>query len=115
MKHMKHNLISLTFIFCANFAVASASSVFAPITLSTQLDDMALSVESSLMDEIGMVEINNQDTQAATCRVTFHNGPEPDTIRKAHLPAGTKKLISRSFGRSIISLKINVDCKKSVI
>ena len=112
---MKHTLTSLTFLWLASLATASTASFYAPITLTTHLDDMALTVESSLMDEIALLEINNQDNQAATCQVTFNNGPEPQTIRKAHLSAGTKKLISRSFGRSIISLKINVDCKKVVI
>ncbi len=112
---MRYILISFLFLLGTNLDTDSSLYSFAPITLHTQLDDMALTVETNLTGKIGMVEINNKDTQAAACRVAFHSGPEPDTIRKAHLPAGTKKLISRSFGSSLIALRINVDCKKAVL
>ncbi len=90
----------------------AAADGFAPVKLYPNLDGMKLSIESSLIDELAMIELTNNDTATATCSVIFHNGPEAETTRKTSLAPGEKKLLSTAFRRNVISVRVYVNCKK---
>jgi len=92
--------------------MVAAANGFAPVKLNSNLDGMTLSIKSSLIDELAMIELTNKDTVSANCSVTFQNGPEAETTRQTSLAPGKKKLLSTSFRRDVISVRIYVNCKK---
>jgi len=107
----KHRLFWV-FILWAGISMVAAANGFAPVKLNSNLDGMKLSIEASLIDELAMVELTNKDTATASCSVIFHNGPEAETIRQTSLAPGKRKLLSTTFRRDVISVRIYVNCKK---
>ncbi|MEE1923822.1 3-phosphoglycerate kinase [Pseudomonas sp. 148P] len=62
-------------------------------------------------NDMTTITLNNYGDSAASCRVTFRNGPETPRVRRVEVPAGKSLDVNASFNKQIIKMRIAVDCK----
>ncbi|MCV9921804.1 MULTISPECIES: 3-phosphoglycerate kinase [Pseudomonas] len=61
--------------------------------------------------DIGSISLNNYGEVAASCKVTFRNGPEAPRVRRVNVPAKQSVDVTAKFNRQIIKLRIGLSCK----
>jgi hypothetical protein len=61
--------------------------------------------------DIGSISLNNYGEVAASCKVTFLNGPEAPRVRRVNVPAKQSVDVTAKFNRQIIKLRIGLSCK----
>ena len=84
-----------------------------PIFVNKTLNDLDVSVESSLLGLKGMAFIKNNEEQPIQCHVTFKNGPELPVKRRETIKPGVKKVVEANMNRVIVKLTIDVVCDKT--
>lgn len=84
-----------------------------PIFVNETLNDLDVSVESSLLGLKGMAFIQNNEEQPILCHVTFKNGPELPVKRRETIKPGVKKVFEANMNRVIVKLTIDVKCDKT--
>ncbi len=60
--------------------------------------------------DIGSISLNNYGEVAASCKVTFRNGPEAPRVRRVNVPAKQSVDVTAKFNRQIIKLRIALSC-----
>mgnify|MGYP000371487625 FL=1 len=100
--------IALGGILLATILPSSATPVF----VNETLNDLDITVESSLVGQRGMAFVQNNESEAIMCDVTFKNGPELPVKRRSSVNPGVKKIVETTFGRKIVKLTIDVVCNK---
>ncbi len=83
-----------------------------PIFVNETLNDLDVSVESSLLGLKGMAFVQNNEEQAILCHVIFKNGPELPVKRRDTIKPGVKKVFEANMNRTIVKLTIDVVCDK---
>jgi len=95
------------------FLQSMAATVSAtPIFVNETLNDLDVSVESSLLGLKGMAFVQNNEEQPILCHVTFKNGPELPVKRRETIKPGVKKVFEANMNRVIVKLTIDVVCDK---
>lgn len=61
--------------------------------------------------DIGSISLHNYGEVAASCKVTFRNGPEAPRVRRVNVPAKQSVDVTAKFNRQIIKLRIGLSCK----
>lgn len=61
--------------------------------------------------DTGSITLNNYGQVDASCRVEFNNGPEAPRLRRVQVKAGESLDVVAKFTRSIIKLRIKLDCE----
>ena len=84
-----------------------------PIFVNETLNDLDITVESSLLGLKGMAFVQNNEEQPVFCHVTFKNGPELPIKRRERVNPGIKKIFEANMNRSIVKLTIDVVCDKT--
>lgn len=93
---------------------SAAFSVSAtPVFVNETLNDLDITVESSLLGLKGMAFVQNNEEQPVFCHVTFKNGPELPIKRRETINPGIKKIFEANMNRSIVKLTIDVVCDKT--
>lgn len=113
-RKIKH-IMSSTGCFAALVVVLQSMAVTVsatPIFVNETLNDLDVSVESSLLGLKGMAFIQNNEEQPILCHVTFKNGPELPVKRRETIKPGVKKIFEANMNRSIVKLTIDVVCNK---
>ncbi|UVJ45303.1 3-phosphoglycerate kinase [Pseudomonas sp. LS1212] len=83
-----------------------------PIDVEKKLDGVKIDYTAYDTDyDIGSITLNNYGDVAAQCKVVFTNGPETPRTRRVQIPAKQSKDVTAKFNRSIIKLRIKLDCK----
>ncbi|MNE75240.1 hypothetical protein D3C80_1713790 [compost metagenome] len=83
-----------------------------PIEVEKNLDGVKIDYTTYDTDyDMGSITLNNYGDVAATCRVIFRNGPESPRTRRVQIQAKHSSDVTAKFNRSIIKLRIQVDCK----
>lgn len=86
-----------------------------PIDVQKQLDDTDILVTAhDTAPDMAAVTLQNYGARAAQCSVRFRNGPEPVRTRRVSVAAGASADAVASFKRSILRLRIEVQCQPSV-
>ncbi|MDR0276909.1 MAG: hypothetical protein LBJ37_03400 [Paucimonas sp.] len=62
-------------------------------------------------NDMTTITLNNYGETAASCRVTFRNGPETPRVKRVDVPAKSSRDVTASFNKQIIKMRIVVDCK----
>lgn len=82
------------------------------IDVEKQVDGVKIDYTTYDTDyDMGSITVNNYGDVAAQCKVVFINGPESPRTRRVAIPARQSKDVTAKFNRSIIKLRIKLDCK----
>ena len=84
-----------------------------PIEVEKKLET-GIKIDTTTYDtanDMTTITLNNYGDAAASCRVTFRNGPETPRVRRVEVPAGKSLDVNASFNKQIIKMRIAVDCK----
>lgn len=82
------------------------------IDVEKQVDGVKIDYTTYDTDyDMGSITVNNYGDVAAQCKVVFINGPESPRTRRVDIPAKQSKDVTAKFNRSIIKLRIKLDCK----
>ncbi|HCN45647.1 MAG TPA: 3-phosphoglycerate kinase [Pseudomonas sp.] len=84
-----------------------------PIEVKKDLEE-GIKLDTTAYDtanDMTTITLNNYGDSAASCRVTFRNGPETPRVRRVDVPAKKSVDVTSSFNKQIIKMRIVVDCK----
>ncbi|CAM3325109.1 3-phosphoglycerate kinase [Pseudomonas floridensis] len=83
-----------------------------PIDVEKQYQGVKIDyVTHDVYHDIGSISVNNYGDVDAKCSVVFANGPEAPRTRRVQVAAGKSVEVSAKFNRSIIKLRIKLDCQ----
>jgi len=83
-----------------------------PIELEKQFNGAEVSASTQEIDHnMAAVRVQNYGQQAASCKAVFRNGPEAPRTRSVKLAAGQSGNLTVKFARSIIRLRVQLDCQ----
>lgn len=108
---LNHIVGSVVFFVLLQGVALNASAT--PVFVNETLNDLDISVESSLLGLKGMAFVQNNEEYPVTCHVTFKNGPELPVKRRETIKPGVKKVFEASMRRGIVKLTIDVECDKT--
>lgn len=98
-------------IICLLFVCLPLGAYAYPIELERQLNGAELSATTQEIDHnIAALRLYNYGQSAAECTAVFRNGPEAPRTRRAVLEAGASSNMVVKFTRSVIRLRINLQC-----
>lgn len=84
-----------------------------PIDVKKELGE-GIKLDTTAYDtanDMTTITLNNYGDTAASCRVTFRNGPETPRNRRVDVPAKKSVDVTANFNKQIIKMRILVDCK----
>jgi len=96
----------------ALLALLPLTALAYPIDVTKNTDGVKLDYTTYDTDrDIGAISLNISGDVAATCKVTFRNGPEAPRVRRIQVPAKKSVDVTAKFNREILKLRIALDCK----
>lgn len=82
-----------------------------PIEVEQSLNGTEVTYSTQqVTDNMGAITLNNLGQTDAQCSARFRNGPEAPRTRKVLLKAGEQSNLTVNFTRSIIKLRIKLEC-----
>ncbi|UQY35364.1 3-phosphoglycerate kinase [Pseudomonas fulva] len=97
---------------CALIACVPLAVQAYPIELEKQFNGAEVSASTQEIDHnMAAVRVQNFGQQAAACKAVFRNGPEAPRTRSVKLAAGQSGNLTVKFARSIIRLRVQLDCQ----
>ena len=84
-----------------------------PIEVTKELGE-GIKLDTTAYDtanDMSTITLENYGDTAASCRVTFRNGPETPRVRRVDVPAKKSLDVTAHFNKQIIKMRILVDCK----
>lgn len=97
---------------CALIACVPLAVEAYPIELEKQFNGAEVSASTQEIDHnMAAVRVQNYGQQAASCKAVFRNGPEAPRTRSVKLAAGQSGNLTVKFARSIIRLRVQLDCQ----
>ncbi len=97
---------------CALIACVPLAVQAYPIELEKQFNGAEVSASTQEIDHnMAAVRVQNYGQQAASCKAVFRNGPEAPRTRSVKLAAGQSGNLTVKFARSIIRLRVQLDCQ----
>ena len=96
---------------CVLLALLPMSAYAYPIDVTKKIEGVSLDYTASdVDDDISSIQLNNYGTIDAQCSVVFTNGPESPRRRNVSVPAGKSTNTTVKFTRSIIKMRIALEC-----
>ncbi len=97
---------------CALLACLPLAAQAYPIELEKKLNGAEISASTQEIDHnMAAVRVQNYGQQAASCKAVFRNGPEAPRTRSVNLAAGQSGNLTVKFARSIIRLRVQLNCE----
>ncbi|QHF05862.1 3-phosphoglycerate kinase [Pseudomonas asturiensis] len=88
------------------------TAVAYPIEVEKQYQGVKIDYVTHDVDQdIGSIAVSNFGDVDAKCAVVFANGPEAPRTRRVQVAAGKSVNVTARFTRSIIKLRIKLDCQ----
>lgn len=99
-------------ICCVVLAMLPLSAWAYPIEVEKHYEGVQIDYTShDTFYDTGAITVNNYGDVPAKCSVAFQNGPEAPKIRRIAVAAKNSVDVSAKFNRSIIKLRIKLDCE----
>ncbi|MFJ2711957.1 3-phosphoglycerate kinase [Pseudomonas sp. NPDC087346] len=96
---------------CVLLALLPLTAFAYPIDVQKNLNGLKIDYETYDTDtDIGSIKVVNYGDVDAVCKAVFSNGPEAPRTRSLEIPAGKHKNATAKFSRSIIKLRIELNC-----
>ncbi|MBA1232535.1 3-phosphoglycerate kinase [Pseudomonas viridiflava] len=97
---------------CALLAMLPLTAFAYPIEVEKQYQGVKIDyVTHDIDQDIGSISVNNFGDVDAKCSVVFVNGPEAPRTRRVQVAAGKSAEVTAKFNRSIIKLRIKLNCQ----
>ncbi len=106
--------MAVFFVLLASVSFASSLSDFTPTKIKENLHDLQITVEAKMVDKVSVVKFINKESIPVSCSVTFKDGPSPASTRRTTIAAGGSKILHKAFGRSLIGLRLSVNCQEKM-
>ena len=106
--------VAIFFVLLASESFASSLSDFTPTKIKENLNDLQLTIEAKMVGKVSAVKFTNKESIPVSCSVTFIDGPSPASTRRTTIAANGSKILHKAFGRSLIGLRLNVNCQKKI-
>ncbi|MVW76200.1 3-phosphoglycerate kinase [Pseudomonas xionganensis] len=98
-------------ICCVLLALLPLTAFAYPIDVERQMNGAEVSVTPQEIDHnMAALLLYNYGASAAECTAVIRNGPESPRTRKVAIEPGASSNITAKFTRSIIRLRIKLDC-----
>jgi hypothetical protein len=96
---------------CVLLALLPLTAFAYPIDVQKNLNGLKIDYETYDTDtDMGSIKVVNYGDVDAVCKAVFSNGPEAPRTRSLEIPAGKHKNATAKFSRSIIKLRIELNC-----
>ncbi|GFM51139.1 3-phosphoglycerate kinase [Pseudomonas capsici] len=97
---------------CVLLAMLPLSAFAYPIEVEKHYQGVQIDYNShDTYHDTGSITVNNYGSVDAKCSVVFRNGPEAPRTRRVQVAAGKSVDVSSKFNRSIIKLRITLNCE----
>ncbi|MCQ9471709.1 3-phosphoglycerate kinase [Pseudomonas alliivorans] len=97
---------------CVLLALLPLTAIAYPIEVEKQYQGVKIDYVTHDVDQdIGSISVSNFGDVDAKCAVVFVNGPEAPRTRRVQVGAGKRVEVTVKFTRSIIKLRIKLDCQ----